>query len=457
MADILVRLPYDPTGRSPDNLISGEPHILRPVTGSPYKIITMVNGGFYIKNLRVYDQDYNRLVLGTDYILTYFYRARSAAVGMDICSAIVFLDPNRSGTVYVTAQMVGGDVAFSLTVIPDYVEWFNKQPAGYVPRELDYAGNEPTWLPGELDQERWHLDTFQPFNNEIYYMSRAIQGATGNYESDYRAKVRAYHQNFMGTFTDRLERHIKDTNNPHVDTKTQIGLGAVANLTVATPSQARQAASNDLYLTPALGYEVVNELAIKPTNAHIDDRNNPHRTTPATISAPTKEVVAAELAKKYDRNERVVNSTYILNAGGADRSNNQLVDEARTNIPAANFIAQGGNYLNPSRLGYGFPNANTVLRNDGQWVPWDVIVANAGVSGTPDIYVMPIDPNTNYVNAFNQAMTIPWGWTAPIGSMILYMLNITYVWATGGIHRITHPVIYGAIKTNSGWVNMVTP
>lgn len=457
MADTLIRLTYDPTGRSPDNLITAEPHILRATTGFPYKIITLDNGGFYVKGLQVFDQDYNRLVWGTDYIVTYLYKHRSETVGQKICGAIVFLDPVRAGTVYVNAQMVGGNIAFSLTVIRDYVEFYNAQPTGYIPKDYDYAGNEPTWLPGELDRERWHLDTYQPLNNEIYMMSRSIQGGTGNYESDYRNRVIEHHNQFIDRFTDRLERHIADKQNPHVDTKTQIGLGLMNNFSLATVQQARQAAANNLYLTPSLGFEIIDELAVKPTREHIGNKNNPHRTTPVSIGAPTKAVVSTELDKKYGINEQVANSTNILNTTGEPRSANQLVDEGRTNIPAGNFVAENGNYLSPARLAGSTPTASTVLRNDGNWVDFAAMVAAAGGSGKPDLMVMNVDPNTHYLTAFNMAVALPWAQTAPVGSLILYNLNITYQWATYIVYTITHVVCYGAIKTPNGWVNIVSP
>lgn len=458
MSNIKVRLQYDPTGRNADNLVGSEAHDLKAVAGFPYKIITLDNGGFYTRSLRVYDSAYNKLSPGVDYIYTYRHAVLSQELGLNICSAIVFLDPTRVGTVYCSAQMVGGDAAFSLTVITDYVIWFNSQPVGYVPRNDDFNGNEPQWKPGELDIERWHLDTYQPFNNEIYDMARSINGATGPYEQDFRDHVLADYNAFLLLFNDRLQRHIDDKGNPHVDVKDDVGLGLVENYTVASEQIARAGQSNTTYLTPALSWAVVDEFAIKPMNNHINLRPaNPHRTTPETIDSPVKTVVDAKANTKYLRNEQVVNADYFANSANPDPSSEAYTyydyyQYARSKIAALEFLAQnGGGFINPYRIGRGSPAGNTALNGDGLWVTWDSIIVQQAPPPSPVVMICGAFGDRNVGHNF--VITQPWARTVPVGSVAFYYLDTLYWWGSGnGAIQLGGRTTCGSFKTASGWI-----
>jgi hypothetical protein len=454
MANIYVRLSYDPTGRNPDNLIPGEPHDLQSINGFPYKIVTMNNGGFYSRTLRVYDASYTKLTPNVDYIFTYRFANLSTKLGLEVAADIVFLDPARTGKVYLSAQMVGGDVAFSLTAIADYISWFTTQPAGYKPREMDYAGNEPIWKPGELDKERWALDTYQPFNNEIYQMGRAVQGQTGTYEQDYRDNVTRDYNAFLDLFNDRLERHIQDEANPHADEKADVGLNLVENYALATDQAARAGAVNNLYLTPLLSWSTVDQLAVQPLNTHIAKRDNPHQTTPEKIESPRKPVVDATAAQKYLRYEQVANTDYFSD-GNAAYSYNEYYQFARRNIPAANFLSGGGNgYIDPRRLGRGSPGGNTALNGDGQWVSWDSIIIQHGAPPSPQIY--PVGSWASAAQGHQFVVSQPWSFSAPVGSMAFYRVSTANWWGTGnGVIQTFHPIIYGSYKSASGWLQLL--
>lgn len=457
MADIYVKYPYDPTGKNPDNLVSGELHTLAPVSGFPYKIITMNNGGFFARSVRVYDANYNRLTESVDYILTYRYAHSSQMLGLEVCNDIVFLDKTRVGSVYVSAQMVGGDIAFSLTGIPDYVAWYRTQPTGYVPRMFDFNGNQPEWGPGELDKERWRLDTYQPFNNEIYEIARAAEGGRGVGEDDFRQKVRDRYNDFLTKFNNRLQTHVDNKQNPHVTTKTLIKLGAVENYRLATITEARLGTLNNLYTTPALSWETVNQLALTPLNTHIANLANPHKTTPEKIDSPRKTVVDAEIALKYGDNDVVANANAFMN-GTTPFTYLNYYNHVRTNIPATNFAAGGANgYLNPARMGRGTPTAKTVLRSgtEPRWVTLDSLIVEYQPKVSSGLLVTSFPAGTTPSQAFSQAINLPWAFTASLGSIICYRLPTRHTWGAGnGTYVNSQNFVNVAYKSASGWIQV---
>lgn len=460
MADIYVKYPYDPTGKNADNLVSGELHTLAPVSGFPYKIITMKNGGFFARTCRVYDADYNRLTESVDYILTYRYAHLSQMLGLEVVNDIVFLDKSRVGSVYVSAQMVGGDVAFSLTGIPDYVAWYATQEVGYVPRMFDFNGNEPVWGPGELDQERWRLDTYQPFNNEIYELGRATEGGRGVGEDKFRKDVKDKYLAFLDMFTDRLQRHIDDKQNPHVTTKAHIKLGLVQNYRLASVQESRQGTSNGFYQTPELSWQTLDSLALQPLNLHVTNYANPHQTTPEKIDSPRKNVVDDTISGKYLDTETVANTNTFMN-GGTPFTYSEYFNYVRSNLLAGNFtsavLTAGAGYLSPYRMGRGIPNVNAVLRSgpNPSWQSIDSLIIEAQPKVSAGLLHLSFPTGTSPTNAFNQAIIHPWAYTASTGSIICYRIYEQYVWGAGnGTYTSGHSVLYIAYKSPNGWVQV---
>lgn len=451
MSDVILQLPIDRTGRNPNNLVGSEEHTLVAVAGFPYKIITMEHGGFYVKSLRVYDVNYNKLIANQDYIVTYVYKTASDDLGMEICGAIVFLDKTRTGKVYCSAQMVGGDLCYSFTVIEDYIAFWKTKPATYIPTWMDYAGNEPVWKPGELEKERWHLDTYQQFNNEIERLALTVEGGTGVEEDDYRNKVETDYLAFLAKFNDRLDRHIADKANPHVDTKASvlIDLGRVANYPVATEAQAIAGTSNALYTTPYLTSKALDEWALKPLRAHIDNKANPHAVTVTQTEAVTKVQVANMLDSKYGINETVANTN---NAFYNNRLYNydQLFEDYRFNLLATNFTYGGAaGYIHPSRIGRGAPTAAKVLMSDGMWTDFNALT---------EIYITEASPTCIVFNSyqnFGVATSTPEALAATTGSLLFYMYRYETRWGSGnGSSRIAWDNVQVCYKTAAGWIAM---
>jgi hypothetical protein len=446
MDNPIVQLPLDLTGVNPNNLIGSEEHLLVDLDGFPYKIITLFHGGFYTKGFKVFDANFNRLRPNVDYICTYKHPLLSARTGQEVCSAIVFINHAIEGLVYTSAQMVGGDVAFSFTVVQDYINYYNATP-GHVPAWIDYNGDEPIWSPGELVHKRWGLDTYQPFNNELENISRRMQMGSDSAENDLRQDIRDRLAEFLGRFNSRLQDHIDDKQNPHQSDAEKVGLGLLRNLPVASNAQALLIASDNLYMTPKLAWAVSDELAAKPLKAHTDLKPaNPHNVSFTQMNSHSKAQATTIINSKHKKGTTIANtrSIYYQNAW---HSYDEYVAKLRKNLSTAYFPS---GILKPEKMGSGPLASNTVMRGDRKWSRVTDIVAEyvKTKSGSWNgISVNSYDPNV--------AMNIirsTWPYEV-VGSSVFARLLVAVQQGYGnGDEHYDVNQDYVFVMTPSGWV-----
>lgn len=82
---------------------------------------------------------------------------------------------------------------------------------------------------------------------------------------------------------DSMDLHLNATNNPHLTTKAQVGLGNVPNYTVATQAEAEAGLITTAFMTPLMTRKAIEAIAVGSVGAHLADTNNPHATTKAQV------------------------------------------------------------------------------------------------------------------------------------------------------------------------------
>lgn len=311
MNPVLTKYPVDLTGRNSNNLVSGEEQLLLRYSGVTYRVVVLDHGGFYTQGMAVYDKDFNELVPNVDYICTYAYADASKRVGMEIMGAVVILNQALLTNVYISAQMVGGDYAFSLTELEDTLAYLRTLGATPPPWG-GYVGVRPLWIDGELERERWGLDGYQPFNIELENIAKALMAGDQDALMVYRGNARRLHDSFLAQFDDRLQRHIDDHNDPHDITATQVGLGLVVNKPLASTVIAAAGTSDDHYITPAQTKAMVQVRALDPLATHIARQDRPHATTPAQAGTLTQAQVDGLVATKLPINGTADNAMGII-------------------------------------------------------------------------------------------------------------------------------------------------
>jgi hypothetical protein len=94
-----------------------------------------------------------------------------------------------------------------------------------------------------------------------------------------------------------LQSHILNYDNPHETSADQVGLGNVANFSVAQNSDAIAGTANNLYMTPATtAAAIANQGSNAVLQAHITNYENPHETTAAQVGAYSTAQVNSLLA-----------------------------------------------------------------------------------------------------------------------------------------------------------------
>ena len=343
--------------------------------------------------------------------------------------------------------MVGGDLAFSFTVVQDYLTFFHTKPSGYIPRQFDYNGTEPSWGPGELVQERWGLDTYQPFNNELETISRRLMIGDDNDEENLRETIRDRLDVFLANFNNRLQLHIDNKANPHGTTAEKLGLGLVRNLPVATAAEALALGSNDAYMTPKLAWAVSDTWASAPLNDHTNlTASNPHGVTPALMNSHPWQDVTANIESKQLKGSTIHNTRTMLYQG-TWHSYEAYVAKLRKNLSAAYFP---NGILQPAKMGAGPLEASAVMRGDRRWSRVSDILAE--YVSTPAASFNAIVVNTYDPNVAMNMVRSTWPYE-PVGSTVFArcLVTVQQGWGNGETHYDVNQD-YAFVMTPSGWV-----
>lgn len=455
MDTILHRYPVDLTGRSPDNQIVGEEHLLVDHDGINPRVFALHHGGFYTRGLIVYDDQYEELRPNVDYVATYVYEDASYRTGLEVCGVIVVTNPAVNNTVYVTAQIVGGDYAYNLDATETTVQYIADNPFDPI-QWADMVGDPTNFPPGGISGEVWELDGFERLNTALFALRRAVVVGDQPYMDDlreYTEAERAAAKAANDAQAAALNDHITDSDDPHEVTKAQIQLGLVADGPPATRAEALAGMPADRYLTPYT-FDAPLTTAEQQRDDHIDDVDNPHEVRAVQLSAYDKAQFDDLLAQRLPIQGQAVN-TALLDG----KSYFQTYNEARANLPAENFTV---GTFNPARLGLNIPDGTKLLRGDGQWFPASSIFAQYRQDPSKVLYIGYVGGDVGY-NGQDGREGAPLNYIRqtfnnirqyPIGTIVLYRLKFySRSLNEPDMSTKTTTFMYAAVRTSSGWTN----
>lgn len=166
-----VAYDYDPTGRSPDNFIPREPHLLTEINDRSKRTLVLKFSPFYRNNFLLEHRDvegkYSVLAEGIDYDLSLRYLGASDALGIPVFGGVTIHTSFISGTLLVSYQTIGGKWTGDRELVLE-----NLASAVFNPRigSWDAITNVPEVFPPSPHQQP--IETFKGFDELIAIMNR---------------------------------------------------------------------------------------------------------------------------------------------------------------------------------------------------------------------------------------------------------------------------------------------
>ncbi len=145
-------------------------------------------------------------------------------------------------------------------------------------------------------------------NVENYGIATQAESELGASNARYMTPLRvkdAINYQVLNAFNTFIARR----DNPHVVTKTQVGLDQVENFPVATIEQAQAGVDSNAYMTPLRTKQAIDALGIGSINAHVSNFNNPHNTTKAQLGLGNVDNYAT--ASQLEAEEATANDKFM--------------------------------------------------------------------------------------------------------------------------------------------------
>lgn len=292
MAAIVTQYPFDPTGVSPNNLVTGEQHTL--VSGIN-RVAIPNYGAFYSDSMVVTDNANGQpLTANTQYFQIMYWDEASAITGKEVMCGIVVTDPNVSNDISLTYQVVGGVYSNIYQPLVDLIATINIDERTVVWGDL--LGTPDFFPPAAHLHDLGDLYGFEYLVDAVNRLRDAVnRGNAATYE-----ELRAYINSNFTTIDSFITNHPGDINAHPVATslipgfmstvdkikfdtfpavsagdvtvgsaakvlkagvdagtmawatlsKAEVGLSEVMNYGIATQSDAEAGVSDILYMTP---------------------------------------------------------------------------------------------------------------------------------------------------------------------------------------------------------------
>lgn len=455
MVPILHALPADWTADASSNYVINEGHNIAAQHHDPYRVVVLEKGYFYLKDLQVFDHLHRELKKGTDYQCLAISKKVANKTGLPACAVIVITNPAIGDRVFVNARMVGGEYC---SVNEAIVQMAMQLLAGGIRKVYwkNVIDKPDDFRPNGHLHLLWQLYGFTKPTAVLKRMSVAVNLGTkvafdGIY-SKYRSEMDQVELG-LTAIEERLTTHINDKNDPHTVTSLQIQLELVYNAPPASQLQAEQTSGSimNYYATPLRAKE---STAVNFTNQlmqHINNKNNPHGVTAATLKTYNVQQIQTKANLYYDRGQ-TVNSSYRI----GNILWNQAKVNMRSNIPVANITSGFFPWyvFSPTP-----PNPNEVLMatrsNVTSWLPASYVIFEWEKKANRIYYVsglVPTNPAANLNEASAQLAAMAGTWQ-PNGSMLVFRWYSDSNLGTGNGSIITRSENVGmAVMSGGRWI-----
>lgn len=442
----LTLLPLDLTGNKLSNRVTGELHNLITVMGKTQRLLVPYFGGFYEDNLMVFNASNVVLTKNVDYKLGCLYDDLTTLTGRAVYGLILIINPAVSAQVRLNYRAVGGQFGLSTEELSSIITQLEEDA---LPISWDNIINKPKeYPPLEHTHEYWQLYGAEKTVGAMQRVEEAIgndRTAAYQHDKDYAAAYYQLASSFQSDYRALIIAHRNRTDNPHVTTKSQVGLGNVENLSIATQAEAQAGTRQDRYMTPQLTYYAGVSIGETPINAHIGNTSNPHAVTANQVGAYTKPQTDALVNAKVTKTGTAYSSNQIGGHVFTDLSNS-----AMKTLSANNFV----DLLHDQMLSTTTPSPTSIFYENRWMMPADVfgplLPAISRWVFIGEIQLSPVNYATvqSVLNATYTNLT-----QYPYGTIILYIHRYANQRNYGNAVAVMRYVqLEAAIRTASGWI-----
>lgn len=358
MATKVIKYPLDTTGKSKDNLVLAEPHVV-PRDNS--RAFATFYGPFYTDSLVVRQKgNVTPLKPGTDYKPIMLYQDATVMLGLSVSAAIIITNKSLGNDFEIDYQVVGGPFSLSSSAVSDLFEaleldnrkvnWVDVlgkpvrfPPAPHLHDADDLYGMEFVTeaienlrlaiLTGDVASHEQIYDYIDRVKGLIYIdvdKLNARVDATNADVTKLRKDLQDLIDGDIANMKRDLSNHIADKNNPHGVTKAQVGLSNVQNYAMATNANAIDENNGTTYLSPSAMWYALKQKILPVINNHIADKNNPHGTTKGQVglgdvpNLPMATQPEAEAGGTNDRFMSPLRAMQLINAKVMPALNNHI-------------------------------------------------------------------------------------------------------------------------------------
>lgn len=241
---VINKYPLDLTGRNPTNLVINEPHTLTANVDGASRAFVPNYGSFYTQGLVIRNGAGETLKPRVDFIATYLFEEASLRTGLEVCGAIVIVNPNVTDSIYIDYQCVGGDYSQSVDALDQVIAALNANEDDKPVKWGNIKGKPTTYPPGEHMHALWELYGFEYMVTELERIAAAIKVGDQAAFDEVREYAKSLHDDNLDRINavdDRLTAHMGNSSNPHNVSKYQVGLGSVSNLSTASRAEHQEA------------------------------------------------------------------------------------------------------------------------------------------------------------------------------------------------------------------------
>lgn len=202
-----IRYPEDPSGKSPDNLVTGERHTM---LAKKVRVVVPTNAYFFADSVKVWDAVTMRpLVKGTDFSIAHFNLEAGLKYGQSVAAVVVIINEAVSSEILIDYQVVGGTLVSYIDEITRMYELImnDKRPIDWVniegkPQEYnpslhkhllaDIVGFEPVVFQLERLAQAITLSNIPAFEALIDWVQARVKETATDQEVIDAAKVEKY-------------------------------------------------------------------------------------------------------------------------------------------------------------------------------------------------------------------------------------------------------------------------